>query len=124
MGAPNQIENDRDLRWAKMDQRLERIERLLAVHERTSTPAFAKALAYAPTILFLEHEDGRARRMQRRPKWWHDQEIRAAVVATHRQMTIDEALTSIRAEFGKDRAPSRSSLGRFWQILDEVRAAS
>lgn len=113
---------DHDRPWAKMEQRLKRLERLMEVQAKIETSAFASALAYSPTVLRLTDAKGRRKR-QTRPRWWYDREVREAVIAAHRQMTIDIAVASLRQQFGRDRAPSRSSVGRFWQTLDEVRAA-
>lgn len=114
---------DRDAPWSLMEQRIKRLEKLMAMQDKVETEAFARAVAYAPTILFLDGPNGK-RKQQRRPRWWHDREVREACIASHRQMTIDIAVASLEATFGKPRAPSRSSLGRFWKVLDEVRAAS
>jgi hypothetical protein len=80
-------------------------------------------MAYAPTILYLDKADG-SRKRQARPRWWYDLEVRAAAIEHHRQMPIAVAVAVIRNFHGKERAPSRSSLARFWLQLDEVRAAS
>jgi hypothetical protein len=114
--------NDLDSRWAKMERRLRQLEKLVAAQPIIDSPAYARAVAYAPTVLFLQSADGRRRR-QRRPRWWGDIAVRGAVIEYHRQMTIDEALLNMQHRFG-DRAPSRSSLGRFWRQLDENRAVN
>lgn len=115
--------NDRDERWAKNSRRFKRLRDAVSMQDLVQAEKFAHALAYVPTILFLEHDDGR-RRKQRRPRWWGDMPVRSALVALHRQMTIDDAIIILEAEFGPERAPSRSSLGRFWRSLDDMRAAS
>lgn len=115
--------NDRDKPWSLMEQRIKRLEKLMAMQDKVETEAFARAVAYVPTILYLEGPDGKRKR-QHRPRWWYDREVREGVIACHRQMTIGIATESLKAKFGKDRAPSRSSIGRFWVTLDEVRAAS
>lgn len=51
------------------------------------------------------------------PAWFGDKELLAAVVRTHRAAKIDEVIDLLRANFGY-RAPSRSSLARFWLRLD------
>ena len=115
--------SDRTTRWAQMERRVRQIEKALALQDVAETPAFARALAYLPNILFLDHDDGRRRR-QSRPRWWFDLPVREAAIGHHRQMTLDQATALLIAEFGKSRAPSRSSLARFWLTLDAVRAAS
>jgi hypothetical protein len=90
---------------------------------KVDTPAYTRALAYAPTILFLDKADG-TRKRQARPRWWYDLEVRSAIIEHHRQMPVRVAVEVIRNIYGRERAPSSSSLGRFWQQLDEVRAAS
>lgn len=54
----------------------------------------------------------------RRPKWWSDIEVRAAALSIYRQMSLDEGVAILRDRLGTERAPSRSSLHRFWQTLD------
>ncbi len=115
--------NDRDLPWAKMEQRIKRIERMIDIQAKVESEAFANALAYAPTILYLDGAGGKPKK-QTRPRWWYDREVREAVIACHRQMTVDIATESLKQQFGKGRGPSRSSIGRFWLVLDQVRAAS
>lgn len=112
--------NAPDDRWEKMERRLRHLERLVAAQPMIDSPAYARAVAYAPTVLFLQNPDGR-RRSQRRPRWWGDIAVRGAAIEYHRQMTLDEALLNMQHRFG-DRSPSRSSLGRFWRQLDENRA--
>jgi len=51
------------------------------------------------------------------PRWYHDKEVLTAVVQTHRQASMDRVLELLKANFGW-RAPSRSSLHRFWLRLD------
>lgn len=60
-------------------------------------------------------------RRGRPPAFWSDVAVREVVIATHRQMTIDEALAAIVSQFGKERAPSRSALARYWKYLDSIR---
>ncbi|PTS73828.1 hypothetical protein DBR17_17940 [Sphingomonas sp. HMWF008] len=109
-------------RWSAMEGRLKQVERALTTHEAIDSARFARTLAILPNILFLDHDDGRQRR-QSRPRWWGDLEVREAVVATHRQATVDAACALLSARYG-DRAPTRSSLARFWLQLDAVFAAS
>jgi len=54
----------------------------------------------------------------RRPTFWRDVEVRDFLIASHRQMTVDEAVTEVTRRFGAKRAPSRSAVGRFWKTLD------
>ncbi|WP_439532076.1 helix-turn-helix domain-containing protein [Polymorphobacter sp.] len=61
---------------------------------------------------------GPGRRM-RWPSWYHDKPVLAAVVRTHRQAEIDRVLSDLQERFGT-RAPTRSSLARFWLRLDEM----
>jgi hypothetical protein len=58
-----------------------------------------------------------------RPHFWHDVEVRTEVIALHRTMTFDAAVKHLRERFGA-RAPSRSSLGKFWLKLDKQRRAA
>ncbi|WP_066477418.1 MULTISPECIES: hypothetical protein [unclassified Sphingomonas] len=118
------MRDDRELtRWADLERRIGQIEKLINLQAQVDQgEPFARAVAYMPGILALEHLDGRRRR-QSRPSWWHDLPVRQAVIAHHRQMTITRAVALLKEEFGERRAPSKSSLGRFWKALDEVRAA-
>lgn len=110
--------------WRKMEERIRQLEKMMGIQGKVESPEYARALAYAPTILFLENANGKRRR-QARPKWWYNLAIREAVIETHRQMTIAEACLVIRHRFPKAAAlPSKSSIHRFWQTLDAVRAAS
>lgn len=61
---------------------------------------------------------------QRRPKFWGDMEVRGLVLATHRQMSVDEVHALIVERCGAERAPSRSAIHRFWLRLDRLKAAS
>ena len=54
----------------------------------------------------------------RRPAFWSDVEVRNFLIDSHRQMTLGEAVSQVRQRFGSDRTPSRSAVGRLWQILD------
>ncbi|HEY9552396.1 hypothetical protein [Allosphingosinicella sp.] len=63
--------------------------------------------------------EGRPRR-QRYPNFWHDLPVREAVIARHRQMTIDQAVAEVTLEFGKERTPSRSAVHRTWKRLDHI----
>lgn len=51
------------------------------------------------------------------PRFFHDKDVLTAVVTTHRQATIDRVHEQLVANFSW-RAPSRSSLARFWLRLD------
>lgn len=51
------------------------------------------------------------------PRWFYDKDVLSAVVRLHRQAPVDRVIELLEANFGY-RAPSRSSLGRFWLRLD------
>lgn len=108
-------------RWAALEKRLARMERLIQFQGKAETPQFARAIAYAPPILTRLHDDGR-RRWQRRPDFWGDLEVRQMVIETHRQMTLSAARVLIENRVGRFRCPSKSALQRAWQRLDAVRA--
>lgn len=59
-----------------------------------------------------------------RPWFWADVEVRGLVMTTHRQMTVDRARAVIVERCGEDRAPSRTSLHRFWMRLDKLKSAN
>lgn len=83
-----------------LERRVDQLERLLA----------------APVLPF-RHDDGRLRR-QRLPKFWYDQPVREVVLVLHRRLTVNAALAKLVADFGSERAPSRTALHRCWQRLD------
>ena len=103
-----------EARLTRIEQRMDSLARLLSGRAMIETPEFARALTYAPPVFRYTNEAG-AVRPQRYPKWYFDLPVREAVVAIHRQMTLDRAVASLTETFGKDRAPTRSSLGRFWK---------
>jgi transposase len=53
------------------------------------------------------------------PSWYHDKPVLEAVLRTHRQAELDRVVEELQERFGT-RAPTRSSLGRFWQRLDAM----
>ncbi|MFN3749349.1 MAG: hypothetical protein ACK4SJ_11760 [Sphingorhabdus sp.] len=123
MPAKAPAKQQRSQPWELMEARIRQLEKMMGIQGKVDTPAYTRAIAYAPTILYLDKADG-SRKRQTRPRWWYDLEVRSAAIEHHRQMPIDVAVAVIRNFFGKERAPSRSSLARFWLQLDEVRAAS
>lgn len=58
----------------------------------------------------------------RRPDFWSDIEVREAATKLHREITLDQALCSLKDRFGRSRCPSRSALGRYWKVLDHHQA--
>jgi len=80
-----------------------------------------KALDPNCAALPLRHADGRLR-AQRAPGFWHDEPVRRRVIELHRTMTLAEAVRQMIDEFGQDRAPTKSALGRAWKMLDVKRA--
>lgn len=60
---------------------------------------------------------------RRVPGFWSDRPVREAVIAAHREMSINELIARLTAQFGADRAPSRSAIHRAWQQLDKFKAA-
>lgn len=52
------------------------------------------------------------------PKFWPDGPVRNQAIELYRMMTLDKAVAVLCERFGQDRAPSRSSLNRFWLRLD------
>lgn len=61
---------------------------------------------------------------RRNPSFWSDLDVRRMVIATHRQMTIEEARARIASKLGADRTPSKSALARAWKRLDKALAVS
>lgn len=57
---------------------------------------------------------------RRHPSWWGDIEVRAFSTSMYRQATLDQVRDMARQAFGEDRAPSKSSLHRYWKHLDEI----
>ncbi len=54
----------------------------------------------------------------RRPKFWSDLPVREAAIALHRRVTLDQAVDQLTEQFGPERAPSKSALGRLWLLID------
>lgn len=115
--------NDADHRWAMLDKRLDQLERLITSQEMVETPEFTKASTFAPPVFRLIKGDGKLRK-QRYSKYWQDHEVRALMIALHRQMTLANAVEEIAASVGSERAPSKSALGRIWKQLDKARGAA
>lgn len=55
-----------------------------------------------------------------RPEWWWNAPVREFLTSAHRTMTIREARTVCLERFGS--APGASSISRFWQRLDALKA--
>lgn len=55
----------------------------------------------------------------RRPRWWHDLEVREFLTLCHRQMGCLEAQALGRDRFGA-RCPGKSTINLYWQRLDRV----
>lgn len=112
-----------EARWAALEKRIEQLEKLLASHAMTESPAFIEAATFLPSVFRLINAAGELR-SQHYSKYWHDLEVRAMVIALHRQVTIKDAVAAIAAEVGADRAPSKSALQRMWKQLDHMRGAA
>ncbi|MEW6626383.1 MAG: hypothetical protein AB1431_06300 [Pseudomonadota bacterium] len=101
-------------------QKLDDMRAIVDMHTAWNSPTFPLALVRSPRVFRFTHADGRVRR-QRYSKWQHDEAVMEAVVALHRRMTLSAAVAVLEDRFGKERAPSRSSLGRFWkEALDPM----
>jgi hypothetical protein len=106
---PAEVTNDADRfveRMAEMSRRLEQLEQAMQLEHVRADKTFALALAHAP-----------AKKHHRYPVWWDDMAIRERAIRFHRQMTGPQAIARILEEVG--RAPTKSSLARFWLRLDE-----
>lgn len=55
----------------------------------------------------------------RRPRWWHDLEVREFLTLCHRQMGCQEAEAIGKDRFGS-RCPGKSTINMYWQRLDQV----
>jgi hypothetical protein len=53
-----------------------------------------------------------------RPDWWGDEKLRKFLTTSHRQMTITQCCAEVERRF--NRPFSRSSLQRYWALLDRV----
>jgi hypothetical protein len=101
-------------------QRLEaRLEALEAAGKRL-VKLYAEPLEEAMALSHAVDLWYGSRRLAK-PKFWHDFEVRGIVLATYRQMTIDQARGVITDKCGASRTPSRTAIGRFWQRLDRLR---
>lgn len=107
-------------RWEALDRRIAQLERLLATQTVVESRGYAIAVTYSPPVFRLCRQDGELR-SQRYPKVWSDLPVREMVIRLHRQMPLEQAVEVISAEFGPERAPSRSALGRIWKHLDQTR---
>ncbi|PZR82567.1 MAG: hypothetical protein DI537_36470 [Stutzerimonas stutzeri] len=56
----------------------------------------------------------------RRPSWWQDTEVAVLVTRLHRQVELRQAISLCQERFGWGRAPSMSSLHRYWTKLDAL----
>lgn len=54
----------------------------------------------------------------RRPSFWSDADVRRLLIAEHTFLTLDQARARLIELVGEERAPSRSAIHRFWQLLD------
>lgn len=56
----------------------------------------------------------------RRPGFWADSEVLRALTVLYRQVTIEQAATAVRELCGTDRAPGKSSVQRYWAVIDKA----
>lgn len=56
-------------------------------------------------------------KVSKRPRWWHDLEVREFLTVTHRQMQLIQVETEGRKLFGS-RCPRKSAIHVYWQRLD------
>ncbi|ALL14296.1 hypothetical protein [Caulobacter henricii] len=102
---------------------LQRLEARLNALESTGRQMQSVADDPVPTVLALTHAS-ELWNTGRRPAWWHDLDVRHIALTSLRQMSLDQAIALIVEKLGADRAPSRSSLHRFWQRLDRLKATN
>ena len=88
-----------------------------ALERRVAT---LESVLLAHSVYPVRDASGRPRH-QKYPKFWADLPVREAVIALHRQVTIDAAVRNLASRFGADRAPSASALQRCWKQLDLTR---
>lgn len=55
----------------------------------------------------------------KRPRWWHDLEVREFLTRSHRQMGNLEAERMGKSRYG-DRCPGKTTINQYWQRLDRV----
>lgn len=58
-----------------------------------------------------------------RPKFWRDAEVLRALTLLHRRVTTEQAAAAICDLFGAARTPGRSSIARYWLVLDKAPGA-
>ncbi|MDP2131918.1 MAG: hypothetical protein U0975_09765 [Erythrobacter sp.] len=116
------VQTDED-RWSALERRILQLERLIASQALAESPEFTKAATFLPSVFRLIKDSGNLRSQHYSP-YWHDQEVRAMMIALHRQVTIADAVEAIAREVGVERAPSKSALGRIWKQLDAARGAA
>jgi hypothetical protein len=118
----NVVQIDQE-RWNALERRIAQLERLIVSQAMAESPEFTKAATFAPSVFRLINDIGELR-SQHYSKYWHDEEVRAMIIALHRQTTIAKAVEAIAREVGAERAPSKSALARIWKQLDLTRGAA
>lgn len=59
-------------------------------------------------------------KVSKRPRWWHDLEVREYLTVTHRQMQLLQVEAEGRRLFGA-RCPGKSAIHSYWQRLDRAK---
>lgn len=99
--------------FADVAARLAAVEGVIGFGERSPPEKVAATVTYLPIW-----------RSGRRPPWWSRTDLRAFLVAAHRQMTIGACRIEALRRFGDGPVPSRTAIHRFWAQLDKVRGLS
>lgn len=105
----------RPSRNQQINRALALLDRVIALIE-AGDETMAETIGHEPVI---SSED--AERIKCRSPYWSDKEVRAAMLSLYGRSSINDAAAILAAEFGPERAPSRSILGRlFGMIAREV----
>lgn len=94
-----------------LSRRLNELEHRVAALEVANPTGALGAEFQAARIMPILHHG-------RRPSWWQDGEVALLVTRLHRCMEIKQVTALCRERFGIQRAPSNSSVHRYWQKLD------
>ncbi len=61
-------------------------------------------------------------RIKCRSPYWRDQEMKAAILSLYGRSSANDAVAILAAEFGAERAPGKSALGRIYAMLAQQKA--
>lgn len=101
----------RPSREQQINRALALLDRVIALIE-AGDETMAETIGHEPV---LSAED--VERIKCRSPYWKDKEVRTAILSLYGRCSIIDAAALLAAEFGKERAPSRSVLGRLYGMI-------